>query len=207
METGLSGLTIDDIFRCSAVAKTTIYRHWPNRSALVIDACSRMTDGEVAPPDSGSLEGDLKAIFKKHRRATGHSAVGRRSCPRSSTLPNMIPSSPTVCGASSESSSRFKAIREMIHDGQDAGHSVVIGLRCPLADDVMNRSGQAPAWPTAHGRYGRHPGPPRPSRSPRTGRAPRPGRAVGRHHPGCARVRRRLRTRSRCNRRGPPRGG
>lgn len=38
-------------------------RHWPNRSALVIDACSRMTDGEVAAPDTGSLEGDVGAIL------------------------------------------------------------------------------------------------------------------------------------------------
>jgi AcrR family transcriptional regulator len=62
-ETGLGELTIDDISRRSGVAKTTIYRHWPNRSALVIDACSRMTGGEQAPPDTGSLDGDLRAIL------------------------------------------------------------------------------------------------------------------------------------------------
>jgi AcrR family transcriptional regulator len=62
-EAGLDELTIDEISRRSGVAKTTIYRHWPNRSALVIDACSQMTDGEEAPPDTGSLEGDVKAIL------------------------------------------------------------------------------------------------------------------------------------------------
>jgi AcrR family transcriptional regulator len=62
-EAGLDELTIDDISRRSGVAKTTIYRHWPNRSALVIDACSRMTDAEEAPTDTGSLEGDLRAIL------------------------------------------------------------------------------------------------------------------------------------------------
>ncbi len=62
-EAGLDELTIDDISRRSGVAKTTIYRHWPNRSALVIDACSRMTDSEVEPPDTGSLEGDVRAIL------------------------------------------------------------------------------------------------------------------------------------------------
>ena len=62
-EAGLDELTIDDISRRSGVAKTTIYRHWPNRSALVIDACSRMTDGEAAAPDTGSLEGDIRAIL------------------------------------------------------------------------------------------------------------------------------------------------
>jgi AcrR family transcriptional regulator len=62
-EAGLGELTIDDISRRSGVAKTTIYRHWPNRSALVIDACTRMTDDEEAPPDTGSLEGDVRSIL------------------------------------------------------------------------------------------------------------------------------------------------
>ena len=62
-EAGLDDLTIDEISRTSGVAKTTIYRHWPNRSALVIDACLRMTDSEEAPPDTGSLEGDVRAIL------------------------------------------------------------------------------------------------------------------------------------------------
>jgi AcrR family transcriptional regulator len=62
-EAGLDELSIDEISRRSGVAKTTIYRHWPNRSALVVDACSRLTDGEGAPPDTGSLEGDVRAIL------------------------------------------------------------------------------------------------------------------------------------------------
>ena len=62
-ETGLGGLAIDDVSRRSGVAKTTIYRHWPNRTALIIDACLRMTDGDEEPPDTGSLEGDVRAIL------------------------------------------------------------------------------------------------------------------------------------------------
>ena len=62
-EAGLDELTIDEISRRSGVAKTTIYRHWPNRSALVMDACSRMTDGEETPPDTGSIKGDVRAIL------------------------------------------------------------------------------------------------------------------------------------------------
>jgi AcrR family transcriptional regulator len=62
-ETGLGGLTFDEVAKRSGVAKTTIYRHWPNRNALIIDACLRMTDGNDEPPDTGSLEGDVKAIL------------------------------------------------------------------------------------------------------------------------------------------------
>jgi AcrR family transcriptional regulator len=62
-QTGLSGLTIDEIARHSGVAKTTIYRHWPSRSAIVVDACLRMSDGDEPPPDTGSLRADVTAIL------------------------------------------------------------------------------------------------------------------------------------------------
>jgi len=63
-ESGLGVLTIDDVSKRSGVAKTTIYRHWPNRAALVIDACLRMDDGDEAPPDTGSVEGDVTTFLK-----------------------------------------------------------------------------------------------------------------------------------------------
>jgi AcrR family transcriptional regulator len=62
-ESGLGGFTIDEVAKRSGVAKTTIYRHWPNRNALIIDACLRMTDGDDEPPDTGSLATDVKAIL------------------------------------------------------------------------------------------------------------------------------------------------
>jgi AcrR family transcriptional regulator len=62
-EAGLGGLTIDDVSKRSGVAKTTIYRHWSNRNSLIVDACLQMTDGDEEPPDTGSLDGDVKAIL------------------------------------------------------------------------------------------------------------------------------------------------
>lgn len=61
-EGGVNGFTVDEVARRSGVAKTTIYRHWPTREALVIDACSRMI-AEQETPDTGSLEGDITAIL------------------------------------------------------------------------------------------------------------------------------------------------
>ncbi|MBE7209580.1 MAG: helix-turn-helix transcriptional regulator, partial [Gluconacetobacter diazotrophicus] len=55
-EAGLGGVSVDEVSRRSGVAKTTIYRHWPTRSALVLDACSKMGTPEP-PPDTGTLEG------------------------------------------------------------------------------------------------------------------------------------------------------
>ena len=61
-ESGLGGLSVDEVSRRSGVAKTTIYRHWPTRSDLVLEACSQMsTTHEV--PDTGSFEGDITALL------------------------------------------------------------------------------------------------------------------------------------------------
>lgn len=59
---GLANVSIDEISRASGVSKTTIYRHWPSRSALLIDACSRL-GGTVDVPDTGSFRSDLHALL------------------------------------------------------------------------------------------------------------------------------------------------
>lgn len=61
-ESGVGGFTVDEVARRSGVAKTTIYRHWPSREALVIDAASRIS-AEQEVPDTGSPEGDVTAIL------------------------------------------------------------------------------------------------------------------------------------------------
>jgi AcrR family transcriptional regulator len=60
-ETGLGGVSVDAVSRRSGVAKTTIYRHWPSRSALLLEACSKLGSRPEAP-DTGSLRGDLTVL-------------------------------------------------------------------------------------------------------------------------------------------------
>ena len=60
-EEGLAGASVDAIARRSGVAKATIYRHWPTRSALLLDACAKLGE-KSTPPDRGSLEADLLAL-------------------------------------------------------------------------------------------------------------------------------------------------
>jgi AcrR family transcriptional regulator len=57
-EAGLGGVSVDEISRRSGVAKTTIYRHWGTRSALLLDACSQLSPRPYAP-DTGNLKADL----------------------------------------------------------------------------------------------------------------------------------------------------
>jgi AcrR family transcriptional regulator len=43
------------------VAKTTIYRHWPSRADLLLDACSKL-GSKFEVPDTGSFRGDIDAL-------------------------------------------------------------------------------------------------------------------------------------------------
>jgi AcrR family transcriptional regulator len=61
-ERGVSGFTIDEVASRSGVAKTTIYRHWPSREALVLEAAARIS-AAVEVPDTGSVQGDVAAIL------------------------------------------------------------------------------------------------------------------------------------------------
>ncbi|RKQ84825.1 TetR family transcriptional regulator [Solirubrobacter pauli] len=61
-EGGVGGFSVDEVSRRSGVAKTTIYRHWPSREALVLEAAARISAQEPVP-DTGTLEGDLTALL------------------------------------------------------------------------------------------------------------------------------------------------
>jgi AcrR family transcriptional regulator len=61
-ETGLGGVSVDEVARRSGVAKTTIYRHWPTRSDLLMEACSQLGT-ELEVPDTGSVEGDISTLL------------------------------------------------------------------------------------------------------------------------------------------------
>jgi AcrR family transcriptional regulator len=61
---GMEGLAVDEVAKLALVNKTSVYRRWPTREALVAAALSRVLDGAVAQfPDTGSLEGDLLALL------------------------------------------------------------------------------------------------------------------------------------------------
>ena len=63
-EEGLAGVTVDAVARRSGVAKTTIYRHWASREALLLDACAQMGPHfDIA--DAGSFPKDLRALAQQ----------------------------------------------------------------------------------------------------------------------------------------------
>jgi AcrR family transcriptional regulator len=65
LEHGVDGLTVDEIAARSGVAKSTIYRHFGTREALVGEAV-RSCIVEQPTPDSGSLADDLTELFTRY---------------------------------------------------------------------------------------------------------------------------------------------
>ena len=60
---GLDACTVDEVARRSGVAKTTIYRHWASREALLADALGAL--GGPSPADAGTC------LVEDLRRAVG----------------------------------------------------------------------------------------------------------------------------------------
>ncbi|GHC81650.1 TetR/AcrR family transcriptional regulator [Streptomyces flavofungini] len=59
---GYPGLTIEYVAEHSGVHKTTLYRRWGGLEGLVADALDLAGEDTWTPPDTGSLEGDLRAL-------------------------------------------------------------------------------------------------------------------------------------------------
>jgi AcrR family transcriptional regulator len=69
IDNGLDRLTIEDIAARAEVNKTTIYRRWGTREALVADALSGATGRQITLPDTGEVRGDLVAFARQVRDA------------------------------------------------------------------------------------------------------------------------------------------
>jgi AcrR family transcriptional regulator len=58
LDAGVDGFSIDEVARRSGVAKTTIYRHFPNAKELLVAALDQLMTAPPTP-DTGSLRSDL----------------------------------------------------------------------------------------------------------------------------------------------------
>lgn len=66
-ETGYDGMTIDMVAARAKAGKATLYRRWPSKAHLVVDAVACMRGGDLDPerlPDTGTLRGDLIAMVR-----------------------------------------------------------------------------------------------------------------------------------------------
>jgi AcrR family transcriptional regulator len=66
VDVGYDRLTMDAVATQAKASKATLYRKWDGKAALVIDALMSEKTPLAAPPDTGSLRGDLLAMFCGH---------------------------------------------------------------------------------------------------------------------------------------------
>ncbi|NPD05914.1 TetR/AcrR family transcriptional regulator [Nocardioides sp. zg-1308] len=56
-------VTMDAVARASGVGRSTIYRHWPSRRLLVLEAFTHKTDKMTAVTDTGDTVADLRTYL------------------------------------------------------------------------------------------------------------------------------------------------
>lgn len=76
-ERGLAGMSIEEVAARAGVGKSTIYRRWPNRGALALDAFLTEFSSQLPAPDTGSLRSDLRAALRAWVRAVTRTPAGR----------------------------------------------------------------------------------------------------------------------------------
>src|SRR5277367_48351 len=62
---GFSALTIEDVSAHAGVGKTTVYRWWPSKAALIADAFASSTTQKLHFPDTGSLRSDMSQQMRQ----------------------------------------------------------------------------------------------------------------------------------------------
>ncbi len=66
-ESGYDGMTMDMVASRAKAGKATVYRRWSSKAELILDAVSHLKRGQInleSLPDTGTLRGDLLALFK-----------------------------------------------------------------------------------------------------------------------------------------------
>jgi AcrR family transcriptional regulator len=62
-EVGYDRMSMDAVAARARASKATIYRGWPNKPDLVMEAFEHKFGGPLEPRDTGSLRGDLMALL------------------------------------------------------------------------------------------------------------------------------------------------
>lgn len=75
-EVGYDGTTIEAVAERAGVAKTAIYRRWPNKTMLLYEAVLAPADQHPAVPDTGDIRADMLAVL--HANASGYGAEAKR---------------------------------------------------------------------------------------------------------------------------------
>lgn len=102
-EVGYEHLSIEDVADRAGVHKTTVYRRWPAKADLVLEAALAFSEETIPIPDTGSLLGDLTALGRGVVANLTSDAGARRSL--------SLVAATASSGELAESMHRFWAVR------------------------------------------------------------------------------------------------
>jgi AcrR family transcriptional regulator len=103
VETGYDAMSVDAVAARAGVHKTTVYRRWPTKAALVAAAAADRSEQLVPVPDTGSLVGDLTAL--------GHSIADNLSSELGSALARTIIAAASASAEVAEVNREFWTVR------------------------------------------------------------------------------------------------
>jgi AcrR family transcriptional regulator len=80
---GIDATSMDAIAEASGVSKATIYKHWPDKDALCLEAMMHVLGRDLPPPDfnSGDLRADLLSVLS-HQPPEQHTELRARLMPQ-----------------------------------------------------------------------------------------------------------------------------
>jgi AcrR family transcriptional regulator len=83
IERGYHGMSIEGVAARAGVGKTAIYRRWPSKEELVVDAIQHLAP-DIRPRDTGSLRDDLIDLLVQLQRVLTSTRAGE-------VIPRMLP--------------------------------------------------------------------------------------------------------------------
>ncbi|MFE6159296.1 TetR/AcrR family transcriptional regulator [Streptomyces sp. NPDC056486] len=109
---------VDAIAREAGVGKQTLYRWWPSKGAVLLDALTDRAQRAVPVPDSGSLREDLRAVVTSTFEEAQAAPVG----PALRTVAQEAARDPRLADLMREfTQARRTALREVLTRGQERG--------------------------------------------------------------------------------------
>ena len=128
-EIGYANLTIQAIAERAGVSNKTIYRWWPNKAAVVMEAFADATADIVAVPDTGELRSDLLTFIEA-------AFVAQRQLRFGATMANLVAAVQTEPSLAEAFRNEFiarrrNAVRQILERASQRGE-----LRDPLDIEV-----------------------------------------------------------------------
>ncbi|HEX3669866.1 MAG TPA: TetR/AcrR family transcriptional regulator [Acidimicrobiia bacterium] len=76
-ERGFEGVSVEDVAERAGVSRATIYRRYPSKVDLIVEAGGCLASDDVAFPDTGNLGDDLRGLARSLVKAFKDNPAGR----------------------------------------------------------------------------------------------------------------------------------